>query len=134
MARRVRPAASSSYNQDVAIVADIRDENRRGRLRRGDRIPSQYELAARYGVTKDTANKAAACLAAQGCVKRLRGKAGTVVAEPARSPSRSIGFLMTLWPNVFYSLLLSSAQHVAFHRGYSLQFYAWPQIADLDAL
>jgi len=134
MAKRAKPAAPNGPNKYLAIVEDIRDEIRRGRLRPGDRIPSQYELAARYGVTKDTANKAAACLAAQGYVKRLRGKAGTIVVEPARSPSRSIGFLMTLWPNVFYSLLLNSAQHVAFHRGYSLQFYAWPQIADLDAL
>src|SRR4051795_12913659 len=48
----------------------------------GQRIPSEHELMARYGVSRMTVNRAFASLAEEGLVERKR-KAGTVVAAPS---------------------------------------------------
>lgn len=52
-----------------------------GEWRPGDRVPTEQELAARYGCARATVSKALAELAASGLVERRR-KAGTFVAHP----------------------------------------------------
>ena len=63
----------------------IRDEIaaaiRSGEWRPGDRVPTEQELAARYGCARATVSKALSELAAAGLVDRRR-KAGTFVAHP----------------------------------------------------
>ena len=63
----------------------IRDEIaaaiRSGDWRPGERVPSEQELAARYGCARATVSKALGELAASGLVERRR-KAGTFVAHP----------------------------------------------------
>lgn len=63
----------------------IRDEIaaaiRSGEWRPGDRVPTEQELAARYGCARATVSKALSELAAAGLVERRR-KAGTFVAHP----------------------------------------------------
>ncbi len=63
----------------------IRDEIaaaiRSGEWRPGDRVPTEQDLAARYGCARATVSKALAELAAAGLVERRR-KAGTFVAHP----------------------------------------------------
>lgn len=52
-----------------------------GEWRPGDRVPTEQELAARYGCARATVSKALGELAASGLVERRR-KAGTFVAQP----------------------------------------------------
>lgn len=52
-----------------------------GEWRPGDRVPTEQELAARYGCARATVSKALGELAASGLVERRR-KAGTFVAHP----------------------------------------------------
>ena len=52
-----------------------------GEWRPGDRVPTEQELAARYGCARATVSKALSELAASGLVERRR-KAGTFVAHP----------------------------------------------------
>ena len=52
-----------------------------GEWRPGDRVPTEQELAARYGCARATVSKALGELAASGLVERRR-KAGTFVARP----------------------------------------------------
>jgi len=63
----------------------IRDEIaaaiRSGEWRPGDRVPTEQELAQRYGCARATVSKALGELAASGLVERRR-KAGTFVAHP----------------------------------------------------
>lgn len=52
-----------------------------GEWRPGDRVPTEQELAVRYGCARATVSKALGELAASGLVERRR-KAGTFVAHP----------------------------------------------------
>lgn len=62
----------------------LREQIRSGVLKPGERLPSEEQLAARYGVSLITARRALADLAAEGLLRRLQGR-GTFVAEPALS-------------------------------------------------
>lgn len=60
------------------VLEGIRNES----LRAGDRVPSEKELADRFGVSRITSKRALAMLAEAGIVDRKRGK-GSFVAENA---------------------------------------------------
>ena len=63
------------------IREEIAGAIRSGEWRPGDRVPTEQELAARYGCARATVSKALGELAASGLVERRR-KAGTFVAHP----------------------------------------------------
>jgi GntR family histidine utilization transcriptional repressor len=79
------------------IVEDIERHIVAGDWPPGTRIPSEIDLAERYGCSRMTVNKAMTSLASAGLVERRR-KTGTVVAWPAariaaleiRDPQREI--------------------------------------------
>jgi GntR family phosphonate transport system transcriptional regulator len=54
-----------------------------GKLSRGDRLPGETELAARFGVNRHTVRRATAALAQDGVVKAEQGR-GTFVLEAKR--------------------------------------------------
>jgi DNA-binding LacI/PurR family transcriptional regulator len=67
-----------------------------GELQPGDKLPTNKELAARFGVTVQTAHNAAALLCARGLIERTPGR-GTFVSR--RILSRTIGIICAT--NVF---------------------------------
>jgi GntR family transcriptional regulator, histidine utilization repressor len=63
-----------------AIMQALRTDIAAGRLRPGDRVPSENELVAAFGVSRMTANRAVRELAQDGLVIRTAGS-GTHVAQ-----------------------------------------------------
>jgi GntR family histidine utilization transcriptional repressor len=70
----------------AAIRRDLESAILSGRWPPGHKIPSEYELVARYGCARMTVNKALSELAAAGLIVRHR-RAGSFVATPAREES-----------------------------------------------
>jgi DNA-binding transcriptional regulator YhcF (GntR family) len=62
------------------IAWQLRDAIRAGAPGLGEAMPSETEVAARYGVSRMTAGKVLGQLAAEGLIRRRRG-AGSVVAR-----------------------------------------------------
>ena len=62
------------------IAWQLRDAIRAGAPALGEAVPSETELATRYGVSRMTAGKVLGQLAAEGLIRRRRG-AGSVVAR-----------------------------------------------------
>lgn len=73
-------AADRSSPRYAAIKQSISDAVRDGRLRPGDRIPSEAELVDRFGVSRMTANRALRELQASGVIVRRAG-IGSFIAE-----------------------------------------------------
>ena len=69
----------------------LRDDIESGVLRPGDRIPTEAELSARFGVSRTTVKQAIQQLVHAGLVYRIQGK-GTFVAQP-RIPRRLVGLI-----------------------------------------
>ena len=67
----------------------LRDDIESGVLRPGDRVPTEAELSARFGVSRTTVKQAIQRLAHAGLVYRVQGK-GTFVSQP-RIPRRFDG-------------------------------------------
>ncbi len=64
-----------------ALANALRDQVRSGRLQAGQRVPSESELCALYGVGRNTVRHAIADLTAQGYMRTIQG-IGSFVTEP----------------------------------------------------
>ena len=78
-ARAARPASG-----EVALFQQVKDHIARqiqdGTLRAGDRLPSEHELVAQFGISRMTVNRALRELVDQGRIVRVAG-VGSFVAE-----------------------------------------------------
>src|SRR6266487_568815 len=63
------------------LYRHVLDRLRAGELRPGDRVPSESELADRFGVSRITSRRALQALERANLVTRIRGK-GSYVADP----------------------------------------------------
>lgn len=73
----------------LALLREIQS----GRLRRGDRLPSEAELVGRFGASRITVGRAVRELQAAGLVERRAGS-GTYVRGPAPTSGLSFGLLI----------------------------------------
>jgi len=78
------------------VVAYVRDLIERKRLRPGDRLPSERELATQIGVSRPTLRMGLHALAAMGCVQSRHGS-GTFIREgPPALGSEPLSLLAAL--------------------------------------
>jgi GntR family transcriptional regulator len=76
----------------ISIRDDLRGRLDAGEWGPGERLPSETELAARYGVARMTIRQAVGALASEGAVVRRQGL-GTFAAD--RRPTRTTDLLMS---------------------------------------
>lgn len=77
---------SPLYHQ---IFLVLRDEILAGTYRIGDLLPSEFELARIYGVSRITAKRALSELATAGLASRFRGRGTVVSYKPENPPLRA---------------------------------------------
>ncbi|MGW3626939.1 GntR family transcriptional regulator [Streptomyces sp. NPDC000880] len=65
------------------IADDLRDQIASGRIKAGERLPSEAQLATRYAVSTPTLRSALAVLQGEGIVEKIHGK-GNFVRHPLR--------------------------------------------------
>ena len=82
--------AGPKYRQ---VYDALRREIQSGRLKRGDRLPSEAELVRRYGASRITVGRAVRELQAAGLVDRKAGS-GTYVRTPQALGALSFGLLI----------------------------------------
>lgn len=75
------------------ISNELREKITTGKLRPGERLPPEMELAARYSVSRPTANRAVQELKRLGYVTRQPGS-GTVVARPQAARTGHLAILI----------------------------------------
>ncbi|MFJ5805081.1 GntR family transcriptional regulator [Streptomyces sp. NPDC093093] len=66
-----------------AIADDLRNQISTGRLKAGERLPSEAQLAARYRVSTPTLRNALALLQGEGLIEKIHGS-GNYVRHPLR--------------------------------------------------
>jgi GntR family transcriptional regulator len=77
------------------VREELRDEIAAGRYRDGVRLPTESELVARYGVSRQTVRRAFVDLVAEGVVYRVPGR-GTYASESGRRYLRQLGSIEDL--------------------------------------
>jgi GntR family transcriptional regulator len=76
----------------LQVASAIRAAIQAGKFPAGSQLPAEPELAARYGVSRATVNRALSMLRAEGLIKPARGRGTTVNALPPirRSTTRRV--------------------------------------------
>jgi DNA-binding LacI/PurR family transcriptional regulator len=110
----------------------VLDEIRTGKLSRGDRVPSEMELAQLFGVSRITSKKALQTLNRDGVVERIVGKGSFVAAQlpaleslsspgrPRRAGPSCIGFVLPAFSPAFEIGLLEGVEARAAELGVNL--------------
>ena len=112
-------ASNTKYKQLIGILSsEISDSE----LKPGDRMPSEIELAKKYGISLGTVRQATAELVSRGILVKKQG-VGTFVAEKLRVKTHTIGLILTDIGNYFFSQIARSIQHAAHEKKYSVIYY-----------
>src|SRR5437763_14222737 len=91
--RRIDPVVEGGAEQVVSYVRGLIE---RKRLRPGDRLPGERELATQVGVSRPTVRMGLHALAAMGCVQSRHGS-GTYIPEgPPALGSEALSLLAAL--------------------------------------
>ena len=114
------------------IAGEVRSAILAGRFRPGERIESENELAARFGVSRQTVRKALAALIEQGYLRAEHGR-GTFVTQRSRPNSKTIAVVTTyLADYIFPSVIQGIDQELAEH-GYSILLKSTRNARHLEA-
>jgi GntR family transcriptional repressor for pyruvate dehydrogenase complex len=99
MSRAFEPAPIQRESAAQQIAGQIRAAMLGGDLEAGQRLPSELELAERYGVSRPTVREAMRLLSSEGLVRATRGAAGgTFTALPAPDAvAESLSETIELW-------------------------------------
>ena len=95
----------------LQLAALLREDIAAGRLRPGDKLPSESELVERYGVGRVTVREALALLVNEGLLRKLQGRGRCVRAAHAGQPLR-IDVLLDLRERTFAPDYLESIEGV----------------------
>ncbi len=98
----------------------------------GARFPSEYELQERFSVSRATANKAAALLAAEGLLERGKRGSGTFVKKIIQFPRGWIAALEDFKHPYNMGMIAGAAQE-AFAQGYMLSVFR-PEISGMGSI
>jgi DNA-binding GntR family transcriptional regulator len=97
-----------------------------GKLKSGDKMPSEKELCDMFGVSRITSKKALEMLIENRLISRQRGKGSFVKGTPAQeiriNPAafRPIAFLISAFNDSFGNKLIYSIENTCANLGYHL--------------
>lgn len=107
------------------LAAWLKEQIKSGTYKDGDRIPTEIELAAQFGVSRDTVRKAISVLEKESLLRKIKGS-GTYVRtslKPAPSPvgrdSRRIGILMNDIDSYIFPSIVKGINSVLNKEGYT---------------
>jgi GntR family transcriptional regulator, arabinose operon transcriptional repressor len=93
-----------------------------GMMKPGDLMPSENELAERFGVSRQTVRQAFGELEGEGWLSRIQGK-GTFVSAPQTGPSesvRTVGLITTYISDYIFPHIVRGAEAALRSKGYRL--------------
>ncbi len=102
------------------LAARLRADIRSGKYAQGERLPSENELAAATGYSRQTVRQAMSVLESEGLTSRIQGS-GTYVrsAVPRRAETRNIAVVTTYIGEYIFPTILHGLDHVLAKNGYT---------------
>jgi GntR family transcriptional regulator, arabinose operon transcriptional repressor len=124
------PALNKGTNSEalyLQLMFHIRQRIMDGSLRPGAQIPTEFDLASEYQVSRGTIRQALLALVNEGLLERARGRGTFVRALPASSgvtapTAKRIGVLLSQSSREMDLLTLMGVENAARVRGYRVSF------------
>lgn len=103
------------------LMETVKEDIVSGKYKPGDKIPSEYELAATFSVSRHTVRKALAILVSEGYINAEHGK-GTFCSERMRysGKSKNIAVVTTYLSDYIFPSLIQGINNVLTEKGYSI--------------
>lgn len=108
----------------LEVVQDLRKDILSGRIRQGEKIPSENECSRLYGISRQTVRHAIDVLEQEKLVVRVRGSgtyAGSRVPAVSRQQSFNIGVISTYVDSYIFPPVLKGIAGVLAREGYTTQ-------------
>ncbi|NLL48104.1 MAG: substrate-binding domain-containing protein [Firmicutes bacterium] len=124
--REKSQAGKSSTNLYEEVARKIQVDIVRSNLVPGDKLGTEIELAAHYGVSRATIRHALVALENAGLIDRFHGR-GTFVADNKARLAQVHGNIQIIVPYLttsFTGRIVTGAQEVLFHHGHSVSVLA----------
>ncbi|MFD2611748.1 GntR family transcriptional regulator [Paenibacillus gansuensis] len=106
-----------------------------GQLKADEQMPSENEIAGRFGMSRQTVRQALGELEQEGWLYRLQGK-GTFVSAPKNKPAADqplVGMLTTHISDYIFPHIVRGAEAVLRERGYGLMLSSTDNDKDKEA-
>ena len=105
------------------IVSWVQGEIREGRLRQGDKLPSENDLMEQFGVSRQTVRRAMEDLAVTGAVEGRRGSGTYVTANTRRYAGKEIriAVMLTYVDTYIFPAIIKGIESVLSREGCTLQ-------------
>lgn len=105
----------------MVIMNELKELMASGKLKPKDRLPSENELVARYGVSRHTVRKALSLLETEGYVEAVHGK-GTFCLErySKKTDSHNIAVITTYISDYIFPRVINGIDQVLTQEGYSI--------------
>jgi GntR family transcriptional regulator of arabinose operon len=105
----------------ITLMEEIKEKILSGKIRPGDKMASENELAANYSISRHTVRKALAILENEGYITAEHGK-GTFCSERMkhRRDSRNIAVVTTYISDYIFPRLIQGMDKVLTEQGYSI--------------
>ena len=116
------------------VAQRIQAEIIRSNLAPGEKLGTELELAARYGVSRSTIRQALTALESAGLIDRLHGRGTFVADKKASRVSRdyNIHIIVPYLTTSFTGRIVMGAQEVLFKSGYSVSVSATHNSIDTE--
>lgn len=103
------------------LMEQLKEDILSGRIQAGEKLPSENELAAQYGISRHTVRKALSILENEGYVTAYHGK-GTFCSERMihRHNSHNIAVVTTYISDYIFPRLIQGMDRVLTANGYSI--------------
>lgn len=113
------PHTQTTKPKYKALYQWLTDRIQNGTYEYGQKLPSESELCAQFGYSRQTVRNALAQLEKEGVIIRSKGS-GSFVNTQTRTRDKMIGVLFTTIGNYINSDILTGLENVFTRKGYSL--------------
>lgn len=105
----------------AALMENLKGDILSGKIKPGEKLPSENELSARYEISRHTVRKALGILANEGYITAEHGR-GTFCSERMRHTknSRNIAVITTYLSDYIFPRVLQGVDQVLTENGYSI--------------
>lgn len=102
------------------LMEQLREEIVSGKIKPGDKLPSENEMSQEYRISRHTVRKALSILENEGYIRAEHGKGTYCIKRGKQTSSKNIGVITTYISDYIFPRLIQGIDNVLTEGGYSI--------------